>query len=492
MQTRIRGRTLALLLVPLLLSALAWPQFTPRDTDSQVALVSGGPALKFQDGKGTVSNKFELFVNGTTPSGLTVTITGCMRGGTCSGTLATSSGTANQLLTPTPQDIYDYYRIAYTWTGGDTSTYLTINRTGTVARNGSGSGPGGGITGGPLTVNTLPLATGTQSIGNSLFTDIGGIGSYFGTSFFANIFLGNPAEPDPSYEFAANSTCVPSAIGNAKLIANANVLKVSENNGGCVEVEKRGPLTNITGATYTVTAQNILTSSALSFETNSAVVTLPNITAAYPSGAHLSIHNDTFTSQTIAATSPSTIDSAASTTIYALSTIYVVSDGVSNWLVNSWAPARAQNANTILGNCTGSTDLIQPCSITAAMLPANVKVRGVSFSIGDPAGAALTAASTTTSYVTVPFACTIAGYNLLVDAGTVTVKFWKIATGTAIPTVSNVINTSGVGIASGTAIHSATTSDFTTTTVTANDIVAMNITAVATAKYVQGVLQCNQ
>ncbi len=119
-------------------------------------------------------------------------------------------------------------------------------------------------------------------------------------------------------------------------------------------------------------------------------------------------------------------------------------------------------------------------------------VNGVAFSIGDPSGATLSSGSTTTSYVTVPFGCTLQAYNLIVDAGTVTVKFWKIATGTAIPTSSNSINTSGVGISTGTAIHSATLSDFTTTSITQNDIMAMNVTAVSTAKYVQGVLQCAQ
>jgi len=117
---------------------------------------------------------------------------------------------------------------------------------------------------------------------------------------------------------------------------------------------------------------------------------------------------------------------------------------------------------------------------------------GLAFSIGTPGGTALTVASTTTSYLTIPFACTISAYNLAIDAGTITVKFWKIATGTAIPTSANSINTSGVGISSGTAIHSTTLGDFTTTTVNANDIMAMNVTAVATAAYVSGVLKCDQ
>jgi hypothetical protein len=132
----------------------------------------------------------------------------------------------------------------------------------------------------------------------------------------------------------------------------------------------------------------------------------------------------------------------------------------------------------------------QTCTLGSSCSP-HVN-HGIVFSIGVPGGTALTSASTTTDYVTVPFACTLNAYNLNIDAGTITVKFWKIATGTAIPTSANSINTSGVGIASGTAIHSATMSDFTTTAVTANDIIAMNVTAVATAAYVNGVLSCQE
>lgn len=116
--------------------------------------------------------------------------------------------------------------------------------------------------------------------------------------------------------------------------------------------------------------------------------------------------------------------------------------------------------------------------------------RGISFTLGDPTGSALTTSQV--AYVTVPFACTISAYNLLVDSGTVTVKFWKIATGTAIPTVANSISTSGVSISSGTAIHSTTVSDFTTTTVSANDIMAMAITTTSGPKLLNATLQCNQ
>jgi hypothetical protein len=131
---------------------------------------------------------------------------------------------------------------------------------------------------------------------------------------------------------------------------------------------------------------------------------------------------------------------------------------------------------------------------TVAVGDPTLTQRGISFSIGAPGSTALTAAATTTSYVTVPFACTISAWNLLVDAAdTITVKFWKVASGTAIPTSSNSINTSGVSISTGSAVHSTTMTDFTSTAVTANAVMAMNVTAVGgTAAYVNGVLQCDQ
>jgi hypothetical protein len=120
---------------------------------------------------------------------------------------------------------------------------------------------------------------------------------------------------------------------------------------------------------------------------------------------------------------------------------------------------------------------------------------GLSLTIGAAGGTPLTVASTTTDYITVPFACTINAYNLVVDVADATfkVKFWKIATGTAIPTSANSINTAGVGVPSGTAIHSTTLSDFTTTAVAANDILAMNVTITAgSVAFVNGVLSCPQ
>lgn len=117
---------------------------------------------------------------------------------------------------------------------------------------------------------------------------------------------------------------------------------------------------------------------------------------------------------------------------------------------------------------------------------------GFGFTFGDPAGSALTAGTTTTGYFTIPFACTITGWNIVVDAGTATFKVWRKATGTAIPTAADSINTSGISISSGTAVHSATVTDFTSTAIAANDIIAINLDTVATAKYANLVVQCDR
>lgn len=80
---------------------------------------------------------------------------------------------------------------------------------------------------------------------------------------------------------------------------------------------------------------------------------------------------------------------------------------------------------------------------------------------------------------TIPFNATIIGYSLTADQGTFTAKVWKKATGTAIPTVSDVINTSGLALATGTKLDSSTVSDFTSVAIAANDGLIITLTAVS-------------
>lgn len=109
----------------------------------------------------------------------------------------------------------------------------------------------------------------------------------------------------------------------------------------------------------------------------------------------------------------------------------------------------------------------------------------------DGGGSVLKTGSTATVYFTVPFACTISAWNITVDTGTITFDVWKVATGTAIPTVTNTITASALpAISTGTAIHSTTLTGW-TTAVSANDIFGINVNTVATATKASLTLQCN-
>lgn len=121
-----------------------------------------------------------------------------------------------------------------------------------------------------------------------------------------------------------------------------------------------------------------------------------------------------------------------------------------------------------------------------------LSTRALGWAFGDVAtGSTLTTSAV--GYLTAPFACTVTGWHIMADAGTVTIKTARVNGGTALPTVgSNSISTSGVALSSGTKIDSTTLTDFTSTTIAANDTLGFFITAVATAKQVTFQLDCAQ
>jgi hypothetical protein len=80
-------------------------------------------------------------------------------------------------------------------------------------------------------------------------------------------------------------------------------------------------------------------------------------------------------------------------------------------------------------------------------------------------------------YWTCPFAGHITAWNITVDTGTITVKIWKRATGTAHPTSADSINTSGISITTGTSVHSVNLADFINTNINVGDIFACEVTA---------------
>jgi hypothetical protein len=129
---------------------------------------------------------------------------------------------------------------------------------------------------------------------------------------------------------------------------------------------------------------------------------------------------------------------------------------------------------------------------TSLLVPGTT-VHDLHFAYGTPGGSALSTGIL--GYQTVPIGCTITGWNIEVDAGTATVKTLKVAAGTAIPTLgSNSISTSGVSIASGTVKQSTTLSDFTTTSIAANDIVGADLITTSGVGFInfELVLACSQ
>ncbi len=114
----------------------------------------------------------------------------------------------------------------------------------------------------------------------------------------------------------------------------------------------------------------------------------------------------------------------------------------------------------------------------------NLKIRTIGFS-----ATGTLATGQQGAYVVFPVAGTITGWSIVANAGTATVKVWKIAAGTTAPAIGNNINTNGVSLSTGTMIQSTDVTDFTSTTVTAGDTFAFNLSAVATATILDFQLQ---
>lgn len=128
--------------------------------------------------------------------------------------------------------------------------------------------------------------------------------------------------------------------------------------------------------------------------------------------------------------------------------------------------------------------------LPAANIATNIRVRSFGTSWGDTGGAALTSGSVV--YMTIPFSGTISAWNMSVDAGTATIDIWKIASGTANPTVANTITASALpAISTGTAKHSTTLTAW-TTSVSANDVFGFQLKTVATAAFVSINIECDQ
>jgi hypothetical protein len=147
------------------------------------------------------------------------------------------------------------------------------------------------------------------------------------------------------------------------------------------------------------------------------------------------------------------------------------------------AGTNGSNGSTGAAGATGATGATGPTGATGTN-------QGFGASFGSVASGS-PALISDTAYFTVPHACTIAAWNITVNAGTATFDIWKVVTGTAIPTSSNSITASAQpAISTGTAIHSTTLTGW-TTAVSANDIVAIDLKTVSTATFASIVVECD-
>lgn len=153
-------------------------------------------------------------------------------------------------------------------------------------------------------------------------------------------------------------------------------------------------------------------------------------------------------------------------------------------------PANPSGGNTKWYTKGGGFCSLSPTGVEACTggSTANQNIR--SFGGGfDGGGSALTAPAVI--YFTVPFACVISAWNITVDTGTATFDIWQIATGPAIPTIANtIVAAAPPAISTGTAIHSATLTGWTTTSA-ANDVYGVVLSAVSGATKASLVVECD-
>lgn len=382
------------------------------------------------------------------------------------------------------------------------------------------SGTGTNITG-------LPISTGVSGLGTGVGTLLGGTSSGTGgpAGTASPTFTGSPIVPtqaasDNSTK-AASTAYVTTGIANAIAAQNPAVaVQAATTTAADTSSYTYSNGVGGIGATLTGVVNTALTVDGFTFTAVGQRLLVKNDTQS-PSGAFNGIYNVTqiqtgilpvILTRALDYDQPSDINNTG-----AIPVINGTINGTTQWVITSTVntvgtdpatfakfssnPATVlsntlTNTHVFVGNSSNvATDVAMSGDVTmantgAATVRANIRVRDFGTTFGDTTGSALTSGPVV--YFTVPYACTISAYNITADAGTVTFDVWKIATGTAIPTVTNTITAAALpALSTGTALHSTTLSGW-TTSVSANDIFGIQLKTVATAKYVQLDLECDQ
>jgi len=106
-------------------------------------------------GVAAVLASFDLKINGTAPNAITVTTSGCGLLGGCD-TLDTYTTVANSLRKPTISAAYNYFTVAASWTGGNSTTSVSVGAT-LLPVSISSSGGGGNPNGQATSANSGPV-----------------------------------------------------------------------------------------------------------------------------------------------------------------------------------------------------------------------------------------------------------------------------------------------------------------------------------------------
>lgn len=126
-------------------------------------------------------------------------------------------------------------------------------------------------------------------------------------------------------------------------------------------------------------------------------------------------------------------------------------------------------------------------AIAVADLPTTTKTR-VFGCVFDGGGSAV--AQDSKCYMRLPVAGTIVGWSVVAQgtSPTCTIDVWKVASGTALPTVSDALTGSGdthPALATGNALKSTDLTGWGSTTITADDIAGFNVDAVSAATWIE-------
>jgi hypothetical protein len=117
-------------------------QGQPTATGSCSIIASAGTCPNIVNTTGTTQVSFEEIPVGTGFSGVSVTVQGCMRGGTCDTAANTNTSTSAIIEGVSFTKVYNYFLVTATYTGG---TSFTINWQLSASGGGGGGGSGGNV-----------------------------------------------------------------------------------------------------------------------------------------------------------------------------------------------------------------------------------------------------------------------------------------------------------------------------------------------------------